>query len=161
MSNGTGLGRHAFGACKSFQVVMACIASCLILLGLATTLRSKGKDWTGVPFALAICVIAYVTISTVKIDIRADGFTYRNWYGKRTIAFANVQRTSWDRGDWVHQSSGFPVKIHLPTLPVRAAAILFGCLEMYDVPTEGPYTQTSARMLSEIRAEMQRIKSGA
>jgi hypothetical protein len=140
----------------------------LLAIGVADG-RARG-NWT--PFAVLAGVTAvwFLLLAYLRLEIRPDGFSYRNLSVNRALPFAAVERAFFltirssrtpqgVAAFWVQPRDGKPFKINLRTFPIRAAAVLFAAFDRHGIPVEVPDTWSARRMAAQIRAEQKKLES--
>jgi hypothetical protein len=159
VSDATSSTKFTFRAGTHVFVLVGVAATFFMALALAAGIRSG--DWSFAAALAAVIVLWLGLLSILKLEIRPDGFTYRNLSGIRSVEFADVEiayfKTIVMNGMpaaaafWVRLRDGKGIKINLRTFSVRAAAVLLSALDAHEIPIRVPDTWPARRMAGQIR----------
>lgn len=133
-----------------------------ILFAIAVAAGVRTGDWKMAAVVVATVAVWFALLAILKLEIRTDGFRYRNLTGVRSIQFADIEyayfvtlRSSHTpqgvASFWVRSRSGAATKVNLRTFPIRAAAVLFAALDAHQIPIQVPDTWAARRMAKQIR----------
>ncbi len=149
-------------------ILVGLLAGLALAVGLGEGL-ARGR-WT--PFAVlaALTALWYLLLAYLRLEIRLDGFSYRNLSGNLFVPFADVEKGYFQTVHggyapqgvaffWVQPRGGKPFKVNLRTFPIRAAAVLFAALDRHGIPIDVPDTWSARRMADQIRAEQKKLES--
>jgi hypothetical protein len=167
MAENTSEQQVVFRAGRHLYVIVGIFASLFIALGVLIVL-TKG-DWTFAAVAGGGTLVLFSLLSYLKLEIREDGFTYRNLSTNRSVEFADIETAYVEtiRADvapqgvaafWVRLKDEKAMKINLRTFPIRAAALLFTALERQGIPIDVPDTWAAQRMARQIREEQAKLR---
>lgn len=143
-------------------IVVGVFVSLFAALGFAIALKSG--DWTFLAVIAAVAAVSFLLSQVLRLEVRRDGFTYRNLSGSREVTFLDVRRAYIEavRANaapqgvgvfWVERRDGTRVKVNLRTFSIRAAAALFTALEMQGIPIEVPELWAARRLADQVRVE--------
>jgi hypothetical protein len=142
-------------------VVIGFFASIFIVGGFVIGFR-RG-DWSFLAQMAGATAVLFLLLRVLRLEIRTDGFKYRNLTGSRKVEFADVSRAYLNvvRAEavpqgvavfWVERKDGSKVKINLRTFPVEAAAILVTALESHGIHVEVPDASAAQQFEKQVRA---------
>jgi hypothetical protein len=166
MAEASSEGRAVYRAGLHLFVIVGIFAAFFIALGVVIAV--KRSDGTFLAVAGGGTAVLFLLLCWLRLEIRPDGFTYRNLSMNRAVAFADVERAYFETltADvapqgvatfWVGLRDGKAIKVNLRTFPIRAAALLFTALERHGIPIDVPNTWAAQRMARQIREEQARL----
>ena len=158
---------HVYRVGVHLLVVVGVFASFFVALGIAMVV--KREDWTPLMLVVGATVVLILLLRVLRLEVRSDGFKYRNLSGSREVLFAAVVRAyievvragSAPQGAgvfWVERRDGGRVKVNLRTFPIQAAAILFTGLESHGIQIEVPDEWAARRLVDQVRAEQAKMR---
>jgi len=142
-------------------------ASLFAALGIAIAVK-KG-DWMFLMVDIGVVAVLFLLLQVLRLEVRSDGFKYRNLSGSREVLFAEVSRAYIEvvRASrapqgvgvfWVERRDRGRVKVNLRTFPIQAAAALFTALEMHGIQIEVPDEWAARRIADQVRAEQAKMR---
>jgi len=148
-------------------IIVGAFASFFAALGIVIGVR-RG-DWTFLALVAGVAAALFLLLHVLRLEVRPDGFKYRNLSGSRQLLFRDVRRAYIEvvRADvapqgagvfWVERRDGRRVKVNLRTFPIQAAASLFTALESHGIPIEVPDLWAARRLADQVRAEQERMR---
>ena len=148
-------GRESFRAAGRPYAMVGVLTGFFLGLGALATWENGGA-WPVV--AIAGCAGLYLVIKLLylRLEVTADGVRYRTLRADRRWGFADLERGYFQtvvnraapqgvRSFWLKPKAGPAINIDLQTLPVRAAAVLFGALQRHGIPIDVPDNPTPQR----------------
>jgi hypothetical protein len=140
----------------------------LFFLTLTVLTAIKKGDWWPVVYPPLFASPLYALLMWLRLDVDADGFSYRGPLGTRRVVYTDVTRAYFETirsGNapqgvthfYVQLRSGENVSIKLRCFPIRAAAWILTALERHQVPIDVPETWSARNMHGQILAEQKKL----
>jgi hypothetical protein len=149
-----------FRAAPSQYVLVAIVGTFFTGLGIFVGLN-KG-DWAIAAFGVAAAAVLLGLILYLRLEVRADGFTYRTLIINCDVAYSQVLRGHFvtEFHDGIETGARFALELHdgsmfrprLRSFPIQATALLFDRLEQAGVPVRDPDSGSAKRLCDKITA---------
>ena len=161
------------GASVALYVIVTIAAVFFLSLGTVIVVEKPGQ-WQLLAVSAAVTAVLYVCLRVMRLEVAADGITYRSIFGTQFAGFSEIERAYYKADTYDPQKpvsrvrlflqtrAGNTARLNLRVFPIEAAAICLLALEDHDIEVEKSSFLAARRFDDQIGrhiAEMQGIRN--